>query len=268
MSTESIKKAESAGFCFGVSRAVSIVNELLDEGKKVCTLGPIIHNMEMVRELKEKGCRPIESVDELSGDETLVIRSHGVPKEITDGLSHKGIAYRDATCPFVKKIHRIVQATDPENDIMLIAGNRNHPEVTGIISYCSCEWFSFNNESELDGILPLVLEKKNKTVNIVAQTTFDTKEWKKSIKKIKNLCTNPKIFDTICNATSVRQNEADLIAAQSDFMVVIGDRHSSNTGKLFDICKKRCDDSVLIETAGELDRARVRCAKRIGVTAG
>ena len=268
MSTVSIRKADSAGFCFGVSRAVNIVNELLDEGKRVCTLGPIIHNMEMVRELSEKGCRPIESVDELKDGEILVIRSHGVPKSITDELDLKGIDYKDATCPFVKKIHKIVQATDPEHDVMLIAGNRNHPEVIGIISYCACEWFSFNNEDELDEILPIVLEKKNKIINIVAQTTFDTKEWKKSIKKLKKLCTNPKIFDTICNATSVRQNEADLIAAQSDFMAVIGDRHSSNTGKLFDICKKRCANSVLIETADELDREQVQAAARIGVTAG
>ena len=265
---KSLKKADSAGFCFGVSRAVDMVNDLLAEGKKVCTLGPIIHNMEMVRELRDKGCRPIDSVDELLPGEVLVIRSHGVPKSVIDSLKSRGLDYRDATCPFVKKIHRLVADTDPENDVVLIAGNRNHPEVQGIIGHCNCAFFTFNSEAELDEILPLILKEKNKTVKMVAQTTFDTKELKKSVKKIKKLCTNPKIFDTICNATSVRQSEADLISAQSDFMVVIGDRHSSNTGKLFEICKKQCPDTVLIETAAELDLDRVRRAKHIGVTAG
>ena len=265
---KSLTKAESAGFCFGVSRAVNIVNDLLSQGKKVCTLGPIIHNMEMVEELREKGCRPIDSVDELGGDEILVIRSHGVPKSVVDDLERRGLEYKDATCPFVKKIHRIVAETDPENDVMLIAGNRSHPEVQGIIGNCGCEYFTFNSEGELDEILPIILEKNNKQVKMVAQTTFDTKELKKSVKKIKKLCTNAKIFDTICNATSVRQNEADSISANSDFMVVIGDRHSSNTGKLFDICKRRCPNTVLIETAAELDMEKVHAAERIGVTAG
>ena len=264
----SLKTADSAGFCFGVSRAVDMVNDLLSEGKRVCTLGPIIHNMEMVEELRQKGCRPVESADEVGAEEILVIRSHGVPRSVIDGLTEKGITFRDATCPFVKKIHRIVAQTDPENDVMLIAGNSRHPEVQGIIGNCACEYFTFNNEAELDEILPIVLQKNNKQVKMVAQTTFDTKELKKSVKKIKKLCTNAKIFDTICNATSVRQSEADAIAAQSDFMVVIGDRHSSNTGKLFDICQRRCPGTVLIETAAELDLEQVRAARRIGVTAG
>ena len=265
---KSLTKADSAGFCFGVSRAVKMVNDLLDEGKRVCTLGPIIHNMQMVEELRQKGCRPIERVEELGGDEILVIRSHGVPKSVIDDLQQRGLPFADATCPFVKKIHRLVAGADPEHDIMLIAGNRDHPEVQGIVGNCRCEYYTFNCEAELDEILPIVLEKKNKQVKMVAQTTFDTKELKKSVKKIKKLCTNAKIFDTICNATSVRQSEADLISAQSDFMVVIGDRHSSNTGKLFDICKRRCPDTVLIETASELDLEKVRRAERIGVTAG
>ena len=265
---KSLTKADSAGFCFGVSRAVNMAEELLAQGKRVCTLGPIIHNTEVVEELKSRGCRPVDIPDELDDGEILVIRSHGVPKAVIDGLEEKGIEYRDATCPFVKKIHRIVADTDPENDIMLIAGNPLHPEVQGIIGNCACPCITFNSEEELDGILPNILLENNKRVKMVAQTTFDAKVLKKSVKKIKKLCTNSKIFDTICNATSVRQSEADLIAAQSDFMVVIGDRNSSNTGKLFDICKRRCPDTVLIETAAELDIDQVRGAERIGVTAG
>ena len=264
----SIKKAESAGFCFGVNRAINIVDDLISQNIKVCTLGPIIHNMEMVRELKEQGCRPIDDISELCDDETLVIRSHGVPKSVIDALEKNHINYKDATCPFVKKIHNIVAKTDPDTDVVLIAGNKDHPEVQGIIGNCNCDCYTFNNGQELDSIMPIILNTNNKSLKVIAQTTFDTNEWKKSVKKIKKLCTNSKIFDTICNATSVRQSEADQIAAQSDFMIVIGDRHSSNTAKLFDICKRQCANTVLIETAKELDLNRVRSATEIGVTAG
>ena len=264
----SIKKADSAGFCFGVNRAISMVKDLVDHDVKVCTLGPIIHNMEVVRELEQHGCRPVESIGEINEGEILVIRSHGVPKTVIDELDKKGIEYQDATCPFVKKIHRIVSEAVVGEEVVLIAGNASHPEVKGIIGNCKTDCYTFNNEGELDNLLTNILKENNKLVKVVAQTTFDTKEWKKSVKKIKKLCTNSKIFDTICNATSVRQSEADEIAAQSDFMVVIGDRHSSNTAKLFDICKRRCGNTVLIETAAELDMNQVRAAGNIGVTAG
>ena len=264
----SIKKADSAGFCFGVNRAISMVKDLVDHDVKVCTLGPIIHNMEVVRELEQQGCRPVESIGEINEGEILVIRSHGVPKTVIDELDKIGIEYQDATCPFVKKIHRIVSEAVVGEEVVLIAGNASHPEVKGIIGNCKTDCYTFNNEDELDNLLTNILKENNKLVKVVAQTTFDTKEWKKSVKKIKKLCTNSKIFDTICNATSVRQSEADEIAAQSDFMVVIGDRHSSNTAKLFDICKRRCGNTVLIETAAELDMNQVRAAENIGVTAG
>ncbi|MCQ2514077.1 MAG: bifunctional 4-hydroxy-3-methylbut-2-enyl diphosphate reductase/30S ribosomal protein S1 [Ruminococcus sp.] len=263
-----VRKAESAGFCFGVNRAINIVNELLENGEKVCTLGPIIHNMEVVNELESRGCKAVDNIDEISENATLVIRSHGVPKSIIDELKKRNINYKDATCPFVMKIHKIVAGADKNDDIVVIAGNKNHPEVQGIIGHCNAECLTFNNENELDELLPIIKNKNKKEIKIVAQTTFDTKEWKKCIKKLKNLCTNAKIFDTICNATTVRQSEADLIAAQSDFMVVVGDKHSSNTGKLFDICKKRCDNTVLIETASELSYSQVQAAQKIGVTAG
>ena len=264
----SIRKADSAGFCFGVNRAINIVNDLLEKGIKVCTLGPVIHNMEMVRELERRGCRAVENIDDIDKDATLVIRSHGVSQSVFDRLIEKQVDFQDATCPFVKKIQKIVSEADPENDIILIAGNKSHPEVRGIIGHCKSDSYTFNNEDELDELVNIIRNKNYKSVLVVAQTTFDTKEWKKCVKKIKKLCTNAKIFDTICNATSVRQNEADLIASCSDFMVVIGDRHSSNTGKLFDICKKQCSNTVLIETADELNYSQVLKADKIGVTAG
>lgn len=263
-----IKKADSAGFCFGVNRAINIVNELLEKGNKVCTLGPIIHNMEMVRELEKRGCKAIDDIAGIKDDSMLVIRSHGVERSVIDNLEKRGIKYKDATCPFVKKIHKIVSNTKPGSDIVIIAGNKNHPEVCGIMGHCNTDCYTFNNEQEIDNLLPILLNKNNKDILIVAQTTFDTQEWKKCIKKIKKLCTNAKIFDTICNATQVRQNEAAIIAGHSDFMIVIGDRHSSNTGKLFDICKKQCKNTILIETARELDYSKVYNADKIGVTAG
>jgi (E)-4-hydroxy-3-methyl-but-2-enyl pyrophosphate reductase len=264
----SITVAKSAGFCFGVNRAINIVNNLLDKNVKVSTLGPIIHNMEVVNELESRGCKAVSSIDEVENGATLVIRSHGVPKYVIDKLVENGVKYEDATCPFVKKIHNIVANPDNKDGIVLIAGNSVHPEVEGIIGHCSTECHTFKNSEEIDEIYSNILKTNNKQVFVVAQTTFDTKEWKKCVKKIKKLCTNAKIFDTICNATSVRQTEADLLAAQSDFMVVIGDRHSSNTGKLFDICKRQCDNTVLIETADELNANQVSVAENIGVTAG
>ena len=264
----SITVAKSAGFCFGVNRAINIVNSLLDKNVKVSTLGPIIHNMEVVNELESRGCKAVSSIDEVENGATLVIRSHGVPKYVIDKLVENGVKYEDATCPFVKKIHNIVANPDNKDGIVLIAGNSVHPEVEGIIGHCSTECHTFKNSEEIDEIYSNILKTNNKQVFVVAQTTFDTKEWKKCVKKIKKLCTNAKIFDTICNATSVRQTEADLLAAQSDFMVVIGDRHSSNTGKLFDICKRQCDNTVLIETADELNANQVSVAEKIGVTAG
>ena len=143
--------------------------------------------MEMVHELEERGCTPVKAVDELTDDTTLVIRSHGVEKSVIDSLVKRGINFEDATCPFVKKIHKIVSNTNPENDVVLIAGNKNHPEVCGIIGHCASNCYTFNNEAELDDLLPNILKENNKQVQIVAQTTFDTQEWKKCVKKIKKL---------------------------------------------------------------------------------
>lgn len=263
-----INVAKSAGFCFGVNRAVHMVESLLREGKQVCTLGPIIHNMEMVRELEAKGCRAVDSVSEAGEDATLVIRSHGVSQKIMDEIARSGAACADATCPFVKKIHTIVRRESGEGKIILIAGNRDHPEVQGIVGHCPGASFCFRNEKELLELISNILKENNKPVSVVAQTTFDTKEWKKCLKTVKKVYTNANIFDTICNATSERQREAEYLAANSDLMIVIGDRHSSNTGKLFDICRRQCAKTFLIETADELDVNVLKSAQTIGVTAG
>lgn len=264
----SITVAKTAGFCFGVSRAVNIVEKLLDEGKSVYTLGPIIHNPSMVKSLEERGVRIAEVPEDCEEGATLVIRSHGVSGEIMNRIKNSVSDYKDATCPFVLKIHRIVAEHSAAGEIVIIAGDENHPEVQGIIGHCSGEYHTFMNDDELGELLSKFPEWNNRSICVVAQTTFDIKEWKISIKHLQNLCKNAKIFDTICSATSDRQTEADTLAQQSDLMIVIGGRHSSNTNKLYHICKNRCENTFLIETAMELPLEAVRKAERIGITAG
>lgn len=155
----SITVAKSAGFCFGVNRAINIVNSLLDKNVKVSTLGPIIHNMEVVNELESRGCKAVDNIDEVEKDATLVIRSHGVPKYVIDKLDENGVKYEDATCPFVKKIHNIVANPDNKDGIVLIAGNSVHPEVEGIIGHCSTECHTFKNSEEIDEIYNIVLKR-------------------------------------------------------------------------------------------------------------
>lgn len=263
-----IKVAKTAGFCFGVSRAVSIVEKLIEEGKSVYTLGPIIHNSQMVQSLADKGVKIADKPSDVKDESTLVIRSHGVSKEVTDEISALGLNCKDATCPFVLKIHRIVAEHSAQGDIILIAGDESHPEIQGIIGHCCGEYHTFKNCEELDELFIKFPQWKNKSLCIVAQTTFDIKEWKKSLKKFQKLCTNSKIFDTICSATSDRQFEAEELASQSDVMLVIGGRHSSNTNKLYSICRSMCENTYLIETASEIPECAKDRTVRVGITAG
>ena len=264
----SIKVAKSAGFCFGVSRAVNIVNDLVDKGKKVYTLGPIIHNRQMVDTLAQRGVRIADIPGDAEQDSTLVIRSHGVAKSVYDEIKKLNIEYMDATCPFVLKIHRIVAEHSALGEIIIIAGDKNHPEVQGIIGHCTSEYYTYMTDGELEEILANIPDKNNKTLCVVAQTTFDITKWKKSLKMLQKVCTNAKIFDTICSATSDRQSEAAALAAESDLMLVIGGRHSSNTNKLYNICREVCPDTYLIESVKEMPLTAVKQASRIGITAG
>lgn len=259
--------AESAGFCFGVNRAINIIYKLIDEKKPACTLGPIIHNMQMVNELREKGVRTIDKISEAKENETIVIRSHGVPQSIVDEINERHLDYIDATCPFVSKIHKIVSETD-DDSIVIIAGDKNHPEVQGIMGHCKSKCYTFKNQEELQELFSIIPQRNYNTIKIVAQTTFDLKEWEKSLKSLKNVYTNTKIFDTICNATSIRQREAANISKSVDLMFVIGDKHSSNSFKLYSICSSNCENTFFIETADELPLEMVKKADSIGVTAG
>ena len=185
--------AKSAGFCFGVNRAVTIVNNLLEEGKKVTTLGPIIHNPHMVAELAERGVEIADTPNDLSSmDRTLVIRSHGVPQSVIDEIEQKGISYENATCPFVSKIHQIVKDNSREGKVVLIAGDENHPEVQGIVGHCEGEHYIFKNYEDLGKLLKKLENIENISICVVAQTTYDVKEWKNCLKLLKKVYTNAK----------------------------------------------------------------------------
>ena len=264
-----IKLADTAGFCFGVNRAVNIVYKLLDEGKKVATLGPIIHNTEMVNELRSRGVVTVDTPANAPADATLVVRSHGVTKSVMDEIASLNLECSDATCPFVSKIHSIVAGADINTHrSVFIAGDSAHPEVEGIMGHSPVPCYTYKNDEELNELLANIPSGNYNTAIFVAQTTFSEKEWKKCAKTIKKVCTNPEIFATICSATHSRQAEAENLAKCSDLMIVIGDKKSSNTAKLFELCKKVCADTLWIETARELLPERLSNVCTAGVTAG
>ncbi len=262
-----VRLAESAGFCFGVDKAVSTVYRLLDEGKRVCTLGPIIHNPQVVDDLTARGVTIVNSPAEVPPDAVLVIRSHGVAAEVYDDAHARELTVCDATCPFVAKIHRIVREESEAGRTVLIAGNATHPEVIGIRGHCVGESYVFSNSEELEELLSNSTIVFSKPVSIVAQTTFHAEVWKKCVKISKKYCTNLSVFDTICSATAKRQQEAAALSRECDKMVIVGGRQSSNTAKLRDVCAENAP-TILIETADELSREQFCGVRSVGITAG
>ena len=280
--------AKTAGFCFGVRRAVDTVYEQLERisstsSPKLFTLGEIIHNAQVVEELDSLGAVAVDSLEKLLELEEqlsqqnrpyipVIIRSHGVPKKVYEALDSRSIPYIDATCPNVKRIQKIVEE-QPEGTLVLIAGDAVHPEIQGIIGHCNVTYVTFTSVKDLAEFTENHANLSKMNSVMVAQTTFNTSEWQKCVETAKNLYTNLKIFDTICKATLMRQTEAAQLAEVSDIMIVIGGRHSSNTQKLSDICS-RFTKTIWVETARELlsGQADVVCqidaGSRVGVTAG
>ena len=264
----SIKVAKSAGFCFGVDRAVKLVYEEIEKGGKVATYGPIIHNTNVVNEIEAKGVRIVNKLSDLQNDERLILRSHGVGKNIYDELKEMGNEYIDATCPFVARIHKIVREQSEQGKIVLIAGDREHPEVDAIVKHCPGECYVFADEEELKEIFQKNYGFLKKKVAIVAQTTYNIIVWNKCIDIIPDTLKDvTEIFQTICNATSDRQHAAIKLAKSSDVMIVIGGKHSSNTIKLFSVCSKYCR-TYHIENSDELYDIDLSGASDIGITAG
>lgn len=262
-----ITLAKTAGFCFGVDRAVSTLYNMVEGGKRVCTLGPIIHNPSVIEDLEKKGVHIIEHPAQAPQDTTVVIRTHGVEKFVIDELQKRSLDYIDLTCPFVMKIQKIVERHSKKDRLLLIAGDENHPEVRGFRSRWEGESLVYKNEEELTHLLENHPEIEKGEVYVVAQTTFSVKEWEKTSKNLKKLCTNGFFFDTICSATNDRQKEAFELSLRSDAMIVVGGRSSSNTAKLKAVCEKNCP-TFLVETARELAKYDFSRFRSVGVTAG
>lgn len=258
--------AKSAGFCFGVKRAVEMVYKEAETGKKVYTLGPIIHNEQVVQDLEQKGVRVIDTPEELSEaeDATVIIRSHGISADVYHQLEDKKVRIVDATCPFVSKIHRIVEKKYQEGSCIVIVGNANHPEVEGINGWCDGAATVIGSVSEAENYS----QEPARKLCVVAQTTFNYKKFKDIVDIFSKKSYDINVMNTICNATEERQTEAAAIAGDSDAMIVIGGKHSSNTQKLYEICKNVCPDTHFIQTLDDLDLKQFQSFRSVGITAG
>ncbi len=264
-----IELAKKAGFCFGVRRAVEMVYEQAGRhgGEKIYTYGPIIHNEEVIQDLARQGVDVIRSEEELRTlDEGIVIiRSHGVAKKIYEQIEAQGMTCVDATCPFVKKIHNIVEEESGKGSYIVIIGDAAHPEVEGTRGWAGSQVSVIGTEEDARGF---ALENTDQKVCIVSQTTFNYKKFKDLVEIISKKRYDIIVLNTICNATKERQEEARRIAARVDAMVVIGDKRSSNTQKLFEICKEECLNTYYIQTLGDLDMNQLRSVETVGITAG
>ena len=264
-----VELAKTAGFCFGVKRAVDTVYQQIEQyrGEKIFTYGPIIHNEEVIKDLRSHGVEVLNDEEELktADADVVVIRSHGVAKYIYDILEERGITCVDATCPFVKKIHKIVAEKSAEGSYIVIVGNGEHPEVQGIRGWAGEQVTVVQTPEDAERF---ELPDKDQKVCIVAQTTFNYNKFKELVEIISKKRYDIVVLNTICNATKERQTEARQIAARVDAMVVIGDKSSSNTKKLFEICKEECLNTYYIQTLDDLDINQLRSVESVGITAG
>ena len=259
--------AKSAGFCYGVERAVKLAEQTAREKGGCVMLGSIIHNANVVAELESLGARQVGSVEDIHAGDTVIIRSHGEKKEVIDHLSRIGAECLNATCPNVLRIQQLVAKADEEGRIPVIIGEPHHPEVMGVASW-SDKSLIFDGPIELKKWLEEEPERRELPLTAVAQTTCIRAIWESSEEILKKECTNVKIFDTICNATHRRQSEAAELAGQVDAMVVVGDRKSANTKHLTEICSERCPKVVQIERASDLSSDFLNGCSVAGLTAG
>ncbi|MDD7770740.1 4-hydroxy-3-methylbut-2-enyl diphosphate reductase [Suipraeoptans intestinalis] len=264
-----IKLAKTAGFCFGVKRAVETVYEEIKKNtdKKVYTYGPIIHNEEVIKELAAMGVEVIRSEEELKKvtDGIVIIRSHGLPKRVYRKMEESGISYVDATCPFVKKIHTIVSRESAAGAHVVVIGNRTHPEVEGIRGWAGDRVSIIQTREEAEDFR---VEEPAGRVCVVAQTTFNYKKFQELVEIIEKKGYDILVLNTICSATRKRQEEAGRIAKSVEAMIVIGDKRSSNTQKLFEICNKECLNTYYIQTLDDLDLNQLGSVETVGITAG
>ena len=259
--------AKTAGFCFGVKRAVDAVYEQINKGGKIYTYGPIIHNECVVEDLKKQGVVVLETEEELKNitDGTVILRSHGVKKEVLNLLEERHISYVDTACPFVKRIHRLVEEESTKGRRIIVVGNKTHPEVEAIVSYAEVPPVVVESEEEA-GALNL---DKNAEYFIVSQTTFNYTKFKDIVDIFEKKGYYYNVVNTICSATEERQTEAREIAAKVDAMIVIGGSHSSNSRKLYEICSKECELTFFIQTLNDLNLEQwPKSVELVGITAG
>ena len=260
--------AKTAGFCFGVERAVNKVYGQINkqDGRPIYTYGPIIHNEEVVKDLEKKGVQVIETEDELRQlkEGIVIIRSHGVGRHIYDLLEENQIEIVDATCPFVKKIHRIVKEENEKGRRVIIIGNEKHPEVEGIKGWAGADTIVVESEKQIE---KLTIDPEEK-LSIVSQTTFNYKKFQDLVEKFLKKGYDISVLNTICNATQERQSEARRIASEVDAMIVIGGKSSSNTQKLYEICRRECENTYYIQTVDDLEPESVSSVRSVGITAG
>ncbi len=261
-----VKLAERMGFCFGVKRAVDTVYEQIKNGKNIYTYGPIVNNEEVVRELTDMGVRVLESKEELTGlsSGSVIIRAHGVPEEICRILEKRKLECIDATCPFVKRIHHIVEKESGAGRRIVIVGNAGHPEVEGIMGWCRGPVTVLKDPSEAENFAVPEGEK----ICVVAQTTYNYNKFHNVVEILGKKGYNSIVVNTICNATEERQRSARTLAAEADVMIVIGGKHSSNTRKLYEICKEECAHTYFIQTLDDLHLELPKSVRLVGITAG
>ena len=259
--------AQSAGFCYGVRRAVELAEETSAKGEPCVMLGSIIHNQDMIDHLARQGMATISTVEEVPAGSAVIIRSHGESRAVHRALEDKGAVILNATCPNVTHIHKIVSQAEEKGRVPVIVGTPDHPEVMAIAGWCDHP-VVVSGEEELSKWLEKSPKNRDLPLTFVSQTTSTRKIWDSTVKKAKKECTNTEFFDTICGATSKRQEEAIRLARESDAMVVIGDRKSSNTKRLAELCREVCSNVQLIERAEDLDISALSTAHQVGITAG
>lgn len=258
--------AKSAGFCFGVQRAVEQVYNQIGKDENIYTYGPIIHNEEVVKDLNNKGVQVIHNIDELEQIDkgTIIIRSHGISKHMNDLIASKQMNVIDATCPFVKRIHNIVETESEKGSEIIIIGNEGHPEVEGIRGWSKTPVTVIESMIEAENFIP----KSTGKICIVSQTTFNYNNFQDLVEIFLKKSYDVSVANTICNATEQRQSEAKKIAREVDVMIVIGGTHSSNTKKLFEICKRECGNTYFIQTLEDLHLVIDQSVSLVGITAG
>ena len=260
---------KTAGFCYGVTRAVDGAKEEIKNNREIYCLGEIVHNKNVVIKLEEQGIKFIDQIEEAKGK--TIIRAHGIPKEIYEKAKQMNIEIKDLTCPHVLKIHKIAEEYRKKGFFIVLLGKKNHPEVIGIASFCGDNMAIIEDDQEIENATGLIKQSELEDVIIIAQTTYNSKKFDKIVSMLKdNLgeTINFEVNKTICPATEVRQKETEDIAKQVEAMIIIGDKKSSNTNKLYNISCIYCEKVIFIENKEEIDLNNIKCVNKIGIMAG